>query len=98
MSLKSALAALLVLSALLCHSGTAQAQQPQSYTLTLTPAQLNVLGKALEESDQPYRTMAPLIQDLLKQIQAQNQPPAPPVVTPPPVEDVPPAAVEEPAK
>jgi hypothetical protein len=50
--------------------------QPDSITLTVTPALMNTLMNAL--AAMPYKDAAPAIQNLQQQVQAQLAPPAMP--------------------
>jgi hypothetical protein len=46
------------------------AQQPTEYTIKLTPAELDTIGKGL--GDVPFKEAAPLLQKLREQIAAQQ--------------------------
>lgn len=52
--------------------GAAYAQEPASFTLTVTPADLQVIGKGL--GSQPYDAVAPLMAKLQAQIIEQQKP------------------------
>jgi hypothetical protein len=73
-----------VLLALLLSTVPALAQGPASYTLTLTEAQLNLVGRAL--SKQPYEDVYQIlavIQQQVNQQQAAAKPPPPAQSEPP---------------
>lgn len=50
----------------------ANAQEPQSFTLTVTPADLQIIGKGL--GTQPYEITAPLMAKLQAQVIEQQKP------------------------
>ena len=50
----------------------AHAQEPQSFTLTVSPAELQVIGKGL--GTQPYESTAPLMAKLQAQVIEQQKP------------------------
>ncbi len=63
----------------------AHAQEPRTFTLTVTEQQLAVIGSALSEL--PYKTANPVIEHLAAQMRAQlasKEPPPPPPPTPDP--------------
>lgn len=53
-------------------SSAAYAQEPASFTLTVTPAELQVIGKGL--GTQPYESTAPLMAKLQAQVLEQQKP------------------------
>ena len=55
----------------LVASTAAAAAQSQTYTITLTVERLNQIGKILGK--QPYEDVGELINDISRQVQAQNQ-------------------------
>lgn len=69
---------------LLASAGTALAQspQPQTYTLKVTGADLQVMSRALARG--PYEDVAPLLSKLQSQLQAQDKPPEPAAKEPEP--------------
>lgn len=76
---------LLIIAALLVPSlALAQQPSPQEFTLKLTAAEVQTVGKALDELS--YKEAAPVIQKLREQIIQQQTPPKPvaaPLPTPP---------------
>lgn len=57
---------ILAVVASISFMNAARAQQPQNYTLTVTPAQLETVGKALGAL--PFREVSALIAELDKQV------------------------------
>lgn len=79
--------------ALLISAAFSQPAPDRVYVLTFTAADIQVLGNALNE--RPFREVAPLINKLQQQIQAQEAKPVPPA-TPAPAapKAVPPASTD----
>jgi hypothetical protein len=78
--------ALALAIAVMSLASVAKAQDaPASFTLTVTPSDLQAIGKAL--GTQPYETVAPLMAKLQAQVVEQSKakaaPVGPPVVSPP---------------
>ena len=70
---------LLTLALLINHGimNNANAQEaPTSFTLTVTPAEIQIIGKGL--GSQPYETVAPLMAKLQAQVVEQQKPKEPP--------------------
>lgn len=61
----------LLLTAALATGAVAQTLTPTEYTLTVSPEELNAIGRGIDEL--PARIANPLSQKLLGQIQAQNK-------------------------
>ncbi len=61
---------LIALAAPAATQPTAPAPEPQSFTLTLSPAEVNLIGVAL--ASRPYGEVAELIGKLFAQVQAQR--------------------------
>ena len=67
----AAIVLLLIVMSRCSHAQPAPTPQgPTSYTLTLTPAEIDIVGTGLQEM--PFKTASPLIQRILQQIQAQQ--------------------------
>lgn len=72
----------LAVAAVLLASTSALAQQPPSYSFTMTPDEANLMFEQLGKRD--WVTINPLIQKLITQLQAQTKPPVlPPAPVPP---------------
>lgn len=63
-----------IILGMLIVAGPALSQEPAEFRLTVTPAELNVIGVALGE--RPYREVAPLLAKLDAQLKEQRAPKA----------------------